>query len=295
MRHTVNLLHAADDPVEWARRREDEGWDAISVADHVFTGTHQYPHVWVSATAMAMATSRIRISTAFVNNLFRGPVEVAHAALQLSVVSGGRFELGLGAGWASDEVTGSGLRYPDPPERAGRFAESAAIVRSLLHDGSCRFRGEYYEIDVPAIGPRPDTPPPLIAAVGGPRTIREVTPHVDRIELKAQSAATKGGALDVAKMATVTDDHLLDLIERVRAVRPDVELSLFVLVGAGDDPRTVAMRDAMTSGGGLFQRFFGAPEHVAEGLAWLETIGITRASLSAVSPDTIEKLAPHAV
>ena len=63
MRHTVNLLHATDDPIEWARRREDEGWDAISVADHVFTGTHQYPHVWVSATAMAMATSRVRIST----------------------------------------------------------------------------------------------------------------------------------------------------------------------------------------------------------------------------------------
>ncbi|MGA9278183.1 LLM class flavin-dependent oxidoreductase [Ilumatobacter sp.] len=293
MRFTVNLLGVDVDPATWAREREQEGWHALSVADHVFTSRHGYPHVWVSATAMAMATADVTISTAFVNNLLRTPVEVAQAALQLHAVSGGRFELGLGAGWADEEITGAGLRYPPPGERAGMFAESAEIIRALLHDGRCEFHGDHYDIDVPILGPLGDEAPLLIGSVGGPRTIREVTPHLDRVEIKAQSAATKGGSLDLGIMANVPDEHLLELIERVRAVRPDVEISMFTLFSVGDDPVTTNVGDAMRAGGGLFRRFFGPPEHVAEGLAWLESIGISSASLSPMSPHSLARLAPH--
>ena len=292
VRFVVNYLDAGIDPREWARRRESEGWDAISVADHVFTAHRPYPHVWVAASAMAMATERVTISTAFVNNLLRSPVEVAQAARQMQVISDGRFELGLGAGWADEEIVGSGLRYPPPGERAGMFAESAQIVRALLHDGACSFHGDHYDIEVPAIGPAVDRPPVLIGSVGGPRTMREVTPHLDRVELKAQSAATRGGALDLALMADVPDSHLLEMIERVRSVRPDIELSLFCLFSVGDDPATERLANTMKPDG-LFRRFFGPPEHVAEGLAWLESIGIGTASLSPMTPFALEGLAAH--
>lgn len=295
MRYTVNLLRASDDCIGWARRREDEGWDALSVADHLYTGSNAYPHVWVSATAMAMATTRPTISTAFVNNLFRSPVEVAQAALQLQRVSGGRFELGLGAGWADREVLGAGLEYPEPSDRAGRYIEAVEIVRTLLHEGACTFDGDYYDIDVPMIGPMSDTPPPLIGSVGGARTTRHVTPWLDRVEIKAQSAATRGGSLDIGVMAGIGDDHLLEMIDRVREVRPDIEISMFTLFSVGDDPVTTSVGDAMRSGGGLFRRFFGEPGHVAEGMAWLESIGITHASLSPMTPSSIEALAPHVV
>lgn len=293
MRYTVNLLDAAIDPRDWAKRREAEGWDVLAVADHVFTSTRPYPHVWVSAAAMAMATTEVAISTAFVNNLFRSPVEVAQAALEMQLISDGRFELGLGAGWADDEVTGSGLRYPPPPERAGMFAEAARIVRTLLHEGSCSFDGEHYRVEVPTIGPVVDTPPPLVAAVGGPRTTREVTPHLDRVEIKAQSAATKGGKLDLATMAAVPESHLVEMVERVREVRPDVEISMFVLFSIGDDSTTRMIGDTMRAGGGLFQRFFGSAGHVVEGLAWLESLGISGASLNPMTPHALEELAPH--
>lgn len=292
MRYVVNLLRADDDPVEWAQRREAQGWHALSVADHLFTSHHAYPHVWVAATAMAMATERVTIGTAFVNNLFRSPVEVAQAGLLLQRVSAGRFELGLGAGWADQEVTGAGLRYPDPAERAGRYAEAAEIVRRLLHEGSCSFTGRHYSIDVPVIGPRVDPPPPLVGSVGGARTSREVTPFLDRVEIKAQSAATRGGSLDLDVMGRVGEDHLHEMIERVRAVRPDVELSMFVLFSVGDDPVTTSVRAAMDAGGGLFRRFFGSADHVAEGLAWLETIGIAQASLSPMTEHALDLLAP---
>ena len=293
MRFTVNLLGVEEDPTTWAQEREAEGWHALSVADHIYTARHAYPHVWVSATAMALATTDVTISTAFVNNLLRTPVEVAQAALQLQRVSGGRFELGLGAGWADDEITGSGLRYPSPGERAGMFAESAQIVRTLLHERACEFHGDHYDIDIPRLGPAVDPPPLLIGSVGGPRTIREVTPHLDRVELKAQSAATKGGALDLEVMASIPDQHLVELIDRVRAVRPDIEISMFMLLSVGDDPVTTNVGNAMRAGGGLFRRFFGAPEYVADGIAWLESLGISSVSLSAMTPDSLRALAPH--
>ncbi len=296
MRYTVNLLDATIDPVAWARDREAEGWHGLSVADHVFTGRRAYPHVWVTATAMAMATTQVTISTAFVNNLFRSPVEVAQAALQLQRVSGGRFELGLGAGWADDEVTGSGLRYPPPGERAGMYAEAARIVRTLMHEQACSFHGEHYDIDIPKLGPTLTdeglTPPLLVGSVGGPRTTREVTPHLDRVEIKAQSAATRNGALDLAVMAGVTDAHLLDMIERVRAVNPTIEITMFTLFSVGDDDATRNLSAAMDAGGGLFRRFFGSAAQVADGLAWLETLGISAASLSPMTPHALEALAP---
>lgn len=295
MKFTVNLLEVDVDPAVWAREREREGWHALSVADHLFTSRHAYPHVWVTATAMAMATSNVTISTAFTNNLLRTPVEVAQAAQQLHAVSGGRFELGLGAGWADEEITGSGLRYPPPGERAGRFAESAQIIRTLLHDGACEFHGEHYDIEIPRLGPQGDRAPLLIGSVGGPRTIREVTPHLDRAEIKAQSAATKNGSLDLGVMANVPDEHLVDLIERVRAIRPDIELSMFTLFSIGDDPVTTSVGDAMRAGGGMFRRFFGTAEHVAEGLMWLESLGISSASLSPMTPRSLELLAPLVV
>ncbi|WP_162142127.1 LLM class flavin-dependent oxidoreductase [Ilumatobacter coccineus] len=297
VRYTVNLVDADVDPRAWAAEREAEGWHGLSVADHFFTDTRAYPHVWVSAAAMAAATTRATISTAFANNLFRSPVEVAQAALQLQVVSDGRFELGLGAGWSKSEAIGASIEYPAPGVRAGRYAEAAHIVRTLLHTNACTFAGEHYTVDVPVLGPAV-TPPPLIGSVGGPRTMREVTPHLDRVELKVQSAATRGGALDLGVMASIPASRITDMIEQVRAVNPDIEISMFVLCSVGDDPRTKGVAKALASGGlssdeRLFERFFGSPEHVAEGLDWLETMGVSAASITGMTDESLPLLAPH--
>lgn len=298
MRYTVNLVDSDIDPRVWAVEREAEGWHGLSVADHFFTGNRAYPHVWVSAAAMAMATSRPMISTAFANNLFRSPVEVAQAALQLQVVSEGRFELGLGAGWAADEAVASGIDYPPPPVRAGMYAEAVQIVRSLLHTRRCTFKGDHYDVDVPTLGPAVATPPLLIGSVGGPRTMREVTPHLDRVELKVSSAATRNGALDLGMLATIPARRITEMIEQVRAVNPLIEISMFVLCSVGDDERTKAVASALSGGGlsgddQLFQRFFGAPEHVAEGMAWLESMGVHAASITGMTADSLPLLAPH--
>ena len=82
------------------------------------------------------------------------------------------------------------------------------------------------------------TTPPLIASVGGPRTIREITPHVDRVEVKPAAVATRGGTLDWNVYATVTDAGVADLLARVRAVRADIPVDMFVILNAADDAAT---------------------------------------------------------
>jgi alkanesulfonate monooxygenase SsuD/methylene tetrahydromethanopterin reductase-like flavin-dependent oxidoreductase (luciferase family) len=285
-----NLTDASIDPVDWAQQREREGWAAISASDHLFDGSRAYAHWAVTLAQFAMATSHVRIGSSFANNLLRSPVEFAQAALSLQRASHGRFEAGLGAGWAEAEIRGIGLRYPSPGERAGRYAEAMQVVRTLFRDGRCSLRGEHYEIDVPEIAPKVD-PPPLVGSVGGPRTIREITPLVDRVELKVSSAATRGGRLDFGLLAAVELDHLNDLVARVCDVRDDIPIGVFIMVGSGDHPRVAALRDALD--GSFMGGFVGEPERVADAVRALGTHGIDRVQLTPYTPSTIELLAPH--
>ena len=221
----------------------------------------------------------------------RSPIEGAQAALLLHKGSDGRFELGLGAGWAEGEGVDAGMEYPAPRDRAGMYIEAIQIVRSLLTEGTCSFNGNYYQVDAKNLGPVGDNAPLLIGSVGGPRTVREVTPHLDRVEIKASSASTRGGKLDMGILAEVSEDHLLSMIQKVRSIRPDVELGMFVLCNAGTDDFTKGIEERM--GDGLYSRFFGSPEKVADGLGWLAEQGISRAQLSPFDDASLDRLAPH--
>lgn len=282
------LVSAAPDPAAWARDREAEGWHGVAVADHLVTSSRPYPHLWVAATAAAMATDRVRVTSAFANNLFRSPVEFAHAAVTLAKVSGGRFEAGLGAGWARDEVEAIGATFPTPGERVERYVEALTIVRSLLHEGRCHHRGRWYAVELdtfPSV-----EPPPLVGSLGGPRILREAAPLVDRIELKPASRATRDGRLDMAELARVPRSHVAELVERARRHRPDVPLSMFVLCGVAEGEAGRRM-GAPFGDDALFGGFFGEPGKVLESILSLGEDGIERVSVSPVNDEGYELLA----
>ena len=274
-----------DKPADWAREMEAQGWSGICASDHILVGTNPYPHVFATAAAMAAVTERISITTSFANNLFRSPVEFAQAALTLQVLSNGRFEAGLGAGWAEHEMLAIGLDYPDPPTRVSMYVEALAVVRELLREGQCQFKGEHYQVDISGeflLGPLPATPPPLVASAGGPRNIRESTPLVDRIEIKASARGTRGGALDFATLATVTEDEIKQNVDRVKAVNSDIPIGIFLLVGAGDDPIVQGLKAQF--GNGFLGQFIGEPDDVARALEDLADIGIERVQLTELIP-----------
>lgn len=289
MQIVANFSDGEADPIRWAQERERDGFDLLAASDH-FWVNHPFPHLWVTLTQLATATSWVRITSSFANNMFRSPVEFAQASLTLQRAAGGRFEAGLGAGWSASEVVGGSLRYPEPPERARRYREAILIVRELFETGSCCFDGDYYRVDVPMLGPRV-SPPPLIASVGGPWTIRHVTPLVDRVEIMPVAAATRGGSLDLAALAAVDEQGIRRVVDQVRAVRADVPIGAFVLVGTGEGPRIRSIQDALD--GAFLSRFFGEPASIADAVRTLAGLGFARVQVTELSPGTLEALGPE--
>lgn len=290
-RLVATMLESRSDPRRWAAEREAEGWDGVAVSDHVFIEAQTVPHVWVTATEMALATSRVTVATSFANNLLRSPVEFAQASLALQRASGGRFEAGLGAGWDQAELEATGVRFPpEASERAGRYVEAGRIVRQLFDYRRATFRGTWYSVDVPTIGPDVPTPPPLVVSVGGPRTTTALTPLADVVEVKLPGFATTGkGSLHARSLRAVTLADVAARAERVRALRPDATLGLFVSVGCGDHPVVGALRERLE--GSIFARLFGEPAEVADALGELGALGFARLALGAVSPGSYALLA----
>jgi alkanesulfonate monooxygenase SsuD/methylene tetrahydromethanopterin reductase-like flavin-dependent oxidoreductase (luciferase family) len=291
MEFTANYMTAEVPAAGWARRREDEGWHVLGCADHLFSPRRAYPHLWVTLATFAAATSRALLTSAFGNNLFRSPVEFAQASLQMQAVSAGRFEAGLGAGWEREEVDAAGIEYPSPGERADRYAEAAHIVRDLLTAGTCSFHGRHYHVDVPVLGPRVGAPPPLVVALGGPRTIRQIGPIADRVELQVISVANRGGAIDVDALAAIPRSHLTDLVMKVREVNETAPLGAFAMCSVTGDERTRewARRLEGTFMGG----FFGEPTKVAASIHGLADAGLSRVQVSPFGDASFELLAPH--
>ena len=265
MEFCPNFISVDDDPMQWARAREAEGYPIISVADHI-SSPQPHPHVWVTATAFALATERTRVMIAFGNNLVRSPVEFAQAALALHRVCGGRLEAWLGAGWAENEITGMGWPFPSARDRVGAYLEALPVVRELLHTGACEFRGEYYDIDIPAIGPLPKPPPALIASSAGPRTLRGAAPHVDRIELMGFSVSDTGDPMEfAARVAAYSEDDLRARVALAREVAARGVTVNAVAPGFIETDITASLTDEQRAAirGQVPLDRFAAPEEVA--------------------------------
>jgi alkanesulfonate monooxygenase SsuD/methylene tetrahydromethanopterin reductase-like flavin-dependent oxidoreductase (luciferase family) len=294
----ANLMDPGIHPGRWAADREREGWDVLAASDHLFLpvgGQRQwFPHLWVTVSQMAAATTTARITSTFANNLLRSPVEFVQASLTMQRVSDGRWEAGLGAGWSQWEIEATGLRFPSPRERADRYVEAVRIVRALFDTGSCTFHGDHYTINVPTMPGFDGVPAPLlVGALGGDRTIKGAGPHLDRIELKASSPATRGGAMDHAAFAAIPRSHLADLIEKARRAAGDAGIAFYARCGVGDDPLTRELAALCVEPEGLYTGLFGPPHQVAERLQAFSELGITHINVSPTHPSAFELLAPY--
>ena len=283
----ANLTSTRYEPAEFAASAEAAGFDGVTCSDHYWI-TDLFPHVWVSLAAMASATKRVTVAPSFINNLFRSPFEFAQASASMQRLAGGRYEAGLGAGWTEAEMIATGQVYPEGPTRARKYREAILIVRELFTTGRCDFDGEHYQMHVPELPGLSAQPIPLVASVGGDWTIRNVTPIVDRVELKLIGRATRGGSLNLAVMASIVEDELRGMVNKVRAVREDIPIGLFLMVGAGVGPEVDRLKGVL--GDKFCSRFVGEPVRVLENLHALEAIGISRVQVTEFVPGTIKNL-----
>jgi alkanesulfonate monooxygenase SsuD/methylene tetrahydromethanopterin reductase-like flavin-dependent oxidoreductase (luciferase family) len=154
---------------------EATGWDGVWIADH-FMPNAGGPFPPDAATleagsvvaALAAAVPRLRIGTLVYGNTYRHPAVVANMAATVDHVSGGRFTLGLGAGWQVNEHEAYGIELPPPGARVARFAEAVQIIRGLLRQERTTFKGRYYQLADARCEPKPlqETLPLLVGASG---------------------------------------------------------------------------------------------------------------------------------
>ncbi|MGC4189675.1 MAG: LLM class flavin-dependent oxidoreductase [Thermomicrobiales bacterium] len=176
------------------------GFDALWVADHFVAGNgseeQPYLGVWESFTLMAGLAARVpdlQIGSMVVSTGFRNPGVVAKMAETIDEVSGGRFILGLGAGWHKPEYAQYGLPYD---HRVSRFDDAIRIIHPLLRTGEADYRGEFYQandaLNIPR-GPRASGVPILVGS-NGPRMLGLIAEHADAWNTAWHRDSTRVGA-----------------------------------------------------------------------------------------------------
>jgi probable F420-dependent oxidoreductase len=166
-----------------ARQVEDSGIDVLLLRDHFSAGAFGQQLAPFSGLAAAAAvTTRLRVGTIVLSNDFRHPAIVAHEAASLDLLSDGRFELGVGAGWYQPEYDAAGIAFDSAGRRIARLEESLRIIRELLAGTPVHRTSDFYRIDGLDLDVLP-TPrlssPRLLVGAGGPRMLRLAARHAD--------------------------------------------------------------------------------------------------------------------
>jgi len=159
--------------------------DEVELFETAWNFDHFYPlqgdkngpclEAWVTLSALAQATSRIRIGCMVNGVPYRHPALVANMAASLDIVSGGRLELGLGAGWNEQETKAYGIDLLPMGQRMDRFEEAVEVIDSLLVHEITTFQGKYFQLEQARCepkGPQQPRPPIVIGGGGEKRTLR---------------------------------------------------------------------------------------------------------------------------
>ncbi|MER7467661.1 TIGR03621 family F420-dependent LLM class oxidoreductase [Streptomyces sp. NPDC097981] len=150
---------------DFVRRAEDLGYDLLLITDHAGQGLAPLP----ALAAAAVLTTRIGLGTYVLGNDLRNPVLLAQEAATIDSLSGGRFTLGVGAGWLPEDYRSTGVPFGPGAERLARLTETVAIVKQLLATGSCHHEGQHHTVHVDDFAPRrPDGTRPYLL-LGGAR------------------------------------------------------------------------------------------------------------------------------
>ena len=169
---TVPSAPTAADWREAARSAEGQGFDVLTVADHLVADCYPPLPALVSA---AEVTKTLRVGTLVINNDLRNPVVLAKELATVDDLTGGRLEIGLGAGHGAPEYRAAGIRFDHPGVRVARLAESVEVIDRLLRGETVTFNGVYYQVHEHAVWPRPvQSPRPPILIGGGGLRVHEL-------------------------------------------------------------------------------------------------------------------------
>jgi probable F420-dependent oxidoreductase len=258
--------HAAADWRDLAREVEDLGYSTLFVPDH-FIDTEMAPMVAISFAAAV--TERLRVGMLVLGNDYKHPAVAAKEAATVDLLSDGRLEFGLGAGWMQTDYEALGLAYDSPKVRIERLAEALAVVKGAWGDEPFDFTGPSYTIraynGIPKPVQRPH--PPILVGGGGPRLLRLAGREADIVGINPNLRA---GAITNDAIKTSLADETSQKIAWVREGAgsrfDDLELQIrYFLAAITDDARGLAEGLAPSFG-------ISADDALASGVALVGTV-----------------------
>jgi len=236
---------------QFVQRIEAMGYSSIFLPDH-------FGEQWDPTTtlaAVAAVTERLRVGSLVYDIDYRHPVVFAKAAATLHVLSGGRHEFGIGAGWMQTDYVEAGIPYDRPGIRIGRLEEGLQIIRSMWDNERTSFEGEHYTIrDIRATTIPDGTRPPILIGGGGKRVLSLAGRQADIVGINPSMVE---GRITAETAADSTLERVCEKVGWVRSAAeeegrdPDaIEFnSLTFVTTITDDPGDI--RNALASGSGM--------------------------------------------
>ncbi len=227
-------------PADWiahVRRLEQLGYASFLLRDHVvpdYFGEQYAP--LVALAAAATATARINLGTMVLANDFRHPVHLAKEAATLAALSGGRFELGLGAGWLRREYEAIGLPLDTPGTRIERLEEALQLITALWSGEETHYAGRHYRVAGLRLAPVPPVRPRIMLGGGHQRMLTLAGRYGDSVGLLTSSVASGELVADPAERTPAAVERKLEWVRAGAGPRfPQIELSLIPTVVLSDD------------------------------------------------------------
>jgi F420-dependent oxidoreductase-like protein len=280
-------LRSFEDPqTAWAKAKEAAlaaeaaGYDSIWVYDH-FHNVPKPSHeavfeCWTVMAALTEVTSRIRLGQMVGCALYRPPGLLAKITSNIDVMSGGRLEWGIGAGWYRNEFAGYGYEFPEPKERIGRMRETVEIVTSMWTRPETTYEGKYYSLHRAQCEPKPvqsPRPPVWIGGGGEQLTLRVVARLADWSNFggKPEEWAAKREVLKEHCKAVGRDEEEIGKSWSPDLLIRETEAEIRELVDAGRAGSIWGEEFDSWSAGNLV----GTPEQVADKMARYVELGCT--------------------
>ena len=262
--------------VETAKLVEELGYDSIWVYDH-FHNVPRPAHeavfeCWTTLAALSQVTSRVRLGQMVGCNSYRNPGLLAKVTSNIDVISGGRLDWGIGAGWYEHEYTGYGFEFPAPKVRIGMLRETVEIVKSMWSEPETTYDGRYYTLRGAQCDPKPlqqPHPPIWIGGSGEQLTLRVVARHADRSNFG-------GNPEEFRHKCDVLQRHCKDVGRDYDEIRKTWTPELFVrdteaeIEAAGSRSMRGEPFDSWRAG-----NLVGTPEQVAEKIRAYVQLGCT--------------------
>ncbi len=230
--------HGAPDAATWvalAKKAEANGFDVLTMPDHFTDQLAPVP----ALMAAADATTSLRVGALVWDNDYKHPVVLAKEVATMDVLSNGRVELGMGAGWMVSDYEQAGMSYDSPGVRIDRMIEGIEVMRQCFADGKANFSGTHYTVTNYDGLPKPvqKPGPPLLIGGGGKRVLTYAARFADIIGINATLTAGAVGPEAISTMTAAAVDDKVDIVRSAVGTRLDhVEMNIRAfMVNVTDD------------------------------------------------------------